>query len=124
MTRCGGQVGDKSSFWDVLPVVLVLEKRNMCMYVLNVCVCVFQSISSARFPLCQSVVATEHPGFAQPSIICLPWWGFQKHTHTCAHMHTITLLSSYAPLTTFRCQRKPRPPATLLKGYSCCIRGH
>lgn len=32
------------------------------------CVCAVQSISAARFPLCQSVAATEHPGPAQPSI--------------------------------------------------------
>lgn len=32
------------------------------------CVCAVQSTSAARFPLCQSVAATERPGPAQPSI--------------------------------------------------------
>ena len=31
-------------------------------------VCAVQSTSAARFLLCQSVAATEHPGPAQPSI--------------------------------------------------------
>lgn len=74
----------------------------MCKYVLY-SMCVFRSTSSARFPLCQSVATMEHPGLAQPSISRLPWLT-RERTHSV--------------------QRKPRPPATLLKGYSCCLRGH
>lgn len=90
------------------------KKLNMCKYVLYVCVREFRSTSSARFPLCQSVAAMEHPGLAQPSISRLPWLSASRHTHTQTHTNL------WQPSV----QRKPRPPATLLKGYSCCLRGH
>ena len=45
-------------------------------------VCVFRSTSSARFPLCQSVAAMEHPGLAQPSISRLPWLSAHARANT------------------------------------------
>lgn len=97
------------------------KKWNMCVYVraVLVCVCVFQISSSASFLLCQSVAAMEHPGLAQPSISRLPWLSAYRQTHTTAATHELTQTSDKPQF-----REKPRPPATLLKGYSCCVRGH
>lgn len=67
--------------------VLRGEKKNEICACSSVCVCgcVAQSTSSARFPLCQSVAAMEHPGLAQPSISRLPWLSAYRHTHTDTH---------------------------------------
>lgn len=112
--------------WDVLPLVWCSWKKKMCVCICRVCpvrvcvyahtcTCVFQSTSSASFLLCQSVAAMEHPGLAQPSITCPPWLSAYRHTHIHSWVHTNLWQTSV--------HRKPRPPATLLKGYSCCVRG-
>lgn len=70
------------------------EKKKKCVYVCSVCV--FQSTLTARFPLCQSVAAMEHPGLARPSISRLPWLSAFRHTH----IHRGSLMSLHKPLTT------------------------
>lgn len=69
---------------------------------MDVCsVCVFQSTLTARFPLCQSVAAMEHPGLARPSISRLPWLSAftDTHTHTLASTLARSLMSLHKPLT-------------------------
>ncbi len=102
--------------------LMLREKYEICVCSLGVCVCVAQSTFSARFPLCQSVAAMEDPGLAQPSISRLPWLSASTHIHR--HTHTHTHSWAHTNLWQPSVQRKPRPPTTLLKGYSCCVRGH
>lgn len=84
--------------------------------------CVCQCTSAARFPLGQSVAAAEHPGLAQPSIRRRPRLSAYRHTQRNAHTHTHKCGKSLACVLEPSDRRMPRPPTTLLKGYSCCVR--
>lgn len=123
-TRCGGYAGDNLPSWDVPPVVRCWggkkERRNVCtscMRMCMCCVCVVWSTSAARFPLCQSVAAMEHPGLAQPSIRRLLWLSAYRHTHT------RSVMSSHKPPITLGSE-ETKATHDFIKGYSCCVRGH
>lgn len=109
--------------WDVVSLVWCIWKKKMtvcmcrvCPVRVCVCVCVSQHFHCqlSAVPICSSHGASwtcsainQSPAMAE----CL-----QTHTYPLIWVHTNLWQTSV--------QRKPRPPATLLNGYSCCVRGH
>lgn len=87
----------------------------------------------ARFPLGQSVAAAEHPGLAWPSIRRQPRLSASSqkkkrkkenmHAHTHKHTHIPSKSWTRTNVQQASVRGMPRPPATLLKGYSCRLRG-